>query len=152
MDGAAENPGEVPTPRTLSYRDGYLPALRLEVVTQRCRQRCSHVPGEHQIVLLRGERDAATVRLLLIHLQHVGTLGDVLEARQDCDRAWTGGGRWSDSEAEDQRHHEDEHRHPDETGAVSCFGSERVQLVSFTFHFSFTFHLACDTPEGDVGI
>lgn len=32
LDGAAEHPGEVPTPRTLSYRDGYLPALRFEVV------------------------------------------------------------------------------------------------------------------------
>ncbi|MGH2679320.1 MAG: hypothetical protein ACRDG8_02370 [Actinomycetota bacterium] len=47
---------------------------------------------------------------------------------------------WSDGEAEDQRHHEDERRHPDEKGALSCFGSERVQLVSFSFHFSFTFH------------
>lgn len=72
----------MPTPRTLSYRDGYLPALRFEVVTQRCRQRRCHVPGEHEIVLFRGERDAVTVRLLLIHLQHVGMLGDVLEARQ----------------------------------------------------------------------
>jgi hypothetical protein len=64
----------------------------------------------------------------------------------------TGGDRWSDGEAEDQRHHEDECRHPDENGALSCFGSERVQGVSFTFHFSCTFHCIRDTPRGDVGI
>jgi hypothetical protein len=64
----------------------------------------------------------------------------------------TGGDRCSDSEAEYQRHDEDEHRHPDEKGALSCFGCERVQLVSFTFHFSFTFHCITDTPKGDVGI
>jgi hypothetical protein len=64
----------------------------------------------------------------------------------------TGGDRWSDGEAEDQRRHEDERRHPDEKGALSCLGSERVQLVSFTFHFSFTFHCITDTPKGDVGI
>ena len=77
--GAAEHPGEVPTQRALSYRDGYLPALRFEVVPKRCRQRRGHVPGEHQIVLFRGERDAGTVGLLPIHLQQVGTMGDVLE-------------------------------------------------------------------------
>ena len=77
--GAAGHPGEVPTPRTLSDRDGYLPALRFEVVPQRCRQRRGDVPREHLVVLFRGERDAVTVRLLPIHLQHVGTMGDVLE-------------------------------------------------------------------------
>src|SRR5215210_5465695 len=64
--------------------------------------------------------------------------------------AW--GRCWSDGAAEDQRHHEDERRHPDEKGALSCFGSERVQHVSFTLHFSFTFHCISDTPKGDVGI
>ena len=59
---------------------------------------------------------------------------------EDRDRPGLATIAWSDGEAEDQRHHEDERRHPDENGALSCFGSERVQLVSFTFHFSFTFH------------
>jgi hypothetical protein len=75
-----DDPGEVPTPRALSDRDGYLPALRLEVVPQGCRQRRGHVPGEHLIVLLRGEGNEVGVRSLPIHLQHVGTMGDVLEA------------------------------------------------------------------------
>jgi hypothetical protein len=78
-----DDPGEVPTPRALSDRDGYLPALRLEVVPQGCRQRHGHVPGEQLIVLLRGERNEVAVRLLLSHLQHVGTMGDVLEAAPD---------------------------------------------------------------------
>ena len=73
-----DDPGEVPPPRALSDRDGYLPALRLEEVPQRCRQRRAHVPGEHLIVLHRAERNEVTVRLL-IHLQHVGTMGDILE-------------------------------------------------------------------------
>lgn len=76
---AAGHPGEVPTPRTLSDRNGYLPALRFEEVPQRCRQRRGHIPGEHLIVLGRGERNEVTVGLLPIHLQHVGTMGDVLE-------------------------------------------------------------------------
>ena len=75
-----DDPGEAPTPRASSDRDGYLPALRLEVVPQGCRERRGHVPGEHLIVLPRGERNEVTVRRLLIHLQHVGTMGDVLEA------------------------------------------------------------------------
>jgi hypothetical protein len=74
------DPGEAPTPRAIIDRDGYLPALRLEVVPQGCRQGRGHVPGEHLIVLLRGERNEVSVRLLPIHLQHVGTMGDVLEA------------------------------------------------------------------------
>jgi hypothetical protein len=53
----------------------------------------------------------------------------------------------SDGEAEDQRHHEHERRHPDEKGAQSCFGSEGVQLVSFAFHFSFAFHCISDTRK-----
>jgi hypothetical protein len=69
--------------------------------------------------------------------------------RQDCDGA---GDRSSDDEADDQRHHEDERRHPDEAGAVSCFGSERVQLISFTLDLSFAFHRIADTRRGDVGI
>jgi hypothetical protein len=73
---------------------------------------------------------------------HRGDARDLL--RQDRDR-------WSDDEAEDQRHHENERRHPEENGALSCFGSEQVQLVSFTFHFSFTFHRTTYTPKGDVG-
>lgn len=99
------------------------------------------------------------MRLLLIHLQHVGTMGDVLEAHQHhggllaaqtgLRSRRTGGDRWSDDEAEDQRHHEDERRHPDETGAVSRFGSERVQLVSLTLDLSFTFH-ADLIPRGET--
>ena len=102
------------------------------------------------------------MRLLLIHLQHVGTMGDVLEAHQHqggllaaqpgLRSSRSGDDRWSDDEAEDQRHHEDERRHRDETSAVTCFGSERVQLVSFTFHFSVTFHCVRDTPRADAGI
>ena len=75
-----DDPGEAPTPRAFSDRDGHLPALRLEVVPQGCRQRRGHVPGEHPIVLLRRERNEFNVRRLLIHLQHVGRMGDVLEA------------------------------------------------------------------------
>lgn len=102
------------------------------------------------------------MRLLLIHLQHVGTMGDVLEAHQHHGglpaaqpgprSSRSGDDRWSDDEAEDQRHHEDERRHRDETSAVTCFGSERVQLVSFTFHVSVTFHCVRDTPRADAGI
>jgi hypothetical protein len=77
-----DDPGEVPTPRAFSDRDGYLPALRLEVVPQGCRQRRRYVPGEHPIVFLRSERNEVTIRRLLIHLQHVGTMGDFLETRQ----------------------------------------------------------------------
>jgi hypothetical protein len=84
---AYDDPGEAPTPRAFSDRDGYFPALRLEVLPQRCRLRRGHIPGEHLIVLLRGERDEVTVRLLLIHLQHVGTMGDVLEATASTRRA-----------------------------------------------------------------
>ena len=53
----------------------------------------------------------------------------------------------SDGEAQDHRHHEHERRHPDEKGALPCFGSEQVQLVSFTLHFSFAFHYISDTPK-----
>ena len=60
----------------------------------------------------------------------------------------TAGDRWSDDEAEDERHYEEERRHPDEIGVVSRFGSERVQLVSITLHFSFTFHRISKYPEG----
>jgi hypothetical protein len=74
------DPGEVPTPRPVSDRDGDLPALRLEVLLQGCRQRRGHVPGEHLIVLLRGERNEFIERMPLFHLQHVGTMGDALEA------------------------------------------------------------------------
>jgi hypothetical protein len=35
---------------------------------------------------------------------------------------------------------------------VSCFGSERVQLISFTLDLSFAFHRIADTRRGDVGI
>lgn len=69
-------------------------------------------------------------------------------AQQEPRTRRPGGERWSDDEAEDQRHHEDERRHPDEIGALSCFGSEPVQLVPFTLHFSLTFHRMIRYPEG----
>jgi hypothetical protein len=59
---------------------------------------------------------------------------------------------WSDGEAEDHCHHDDERRTRDEKGAPSRFVSERVPHVSFTFHFSFTSHCISDTPKGDAGI
>ena len=75
-----DDPREAPTPRAVTDRDGYFPALRLEVLPQGIRLRRDHIPRENLVVPLRGERNEVSVQLLLIHLQHVGTMGDDLEA------------------------------------------------------------------------
>ena len=86
----------------------------------------------------------AAWRLRREHPRIPGARGTLLTTK-DRDRC-------SDGEAEDHCHHEDERRHPYEKDALSGFGSEPVQHVSFALNFSFSFHCISDTPKGDVGI
>ena len=66
--------------------------------------------------------------------------------------ARTGGPVWSDGQAEDEGHHKDKRRRPDENGARSCLGGERVQLIPFAVHFSFTFHAYLIPPTGTLHV